>query len=47
MISFQSYFNKMILVVTVDENAIPDPQQLLDDFEESLTLIKDAVKNLK
>ncbi|XP_055806769.1 wax ester synthase/diacylglycerol acyltransferase 11-like [Solanum dulcamara] len=47
MINFQSYINKMIIVVSVDENAIPDPQQLLDDFEESFNLIKDAVKNLK
>ncbi|CAN4087076.1 unnamed protein product [Withania somnifera] len=53
LINFQSYINKMIIVVSVDENAIPDPQQLLDDFEHSLTLIKGAVierglvKNLK
>ncbi|KAK4364175.1 hypothetical protein RND71_015533 [Anisodus tanguticus] len=48
MIHFQSYTDKMILVVSVDETVIPDPQQLLDDFEDSLNLIKDAVvKNLK
>uniref|UniRef100_M1BMN0 Wax synthase n=1 Tax=Solanum tuberosum TaxID=4113 RepID=M1BMN0_SOLTU len=53
MINFQSYINKMIIVVSVDENAIPDPHQLLDDFEDSLNLIKNAVierglvKNLK
>lgn len=33
----------MIIVVSVDENAIPDPHQLLDDFEDSLNLIKNAV----
>ncbi|KAH0719960.1 hypothetical protein KY284_004990 [Solanum tuberosum] len=33
MINFQSYINKMIIVVSVDENAIPDPHQLLDDFD--------------
>ncbi|XP_055808105.1 wax ester synthase/diacylglycerol acyltransferase 11-like isoform X2 [Solanum dulcamara] len=53
MINFQSYIDKMLIVVSVDENAIPDPQQLLDDFEDSLNLIKNAVierglvKNLK
>ncbi|OIT25940.1 PREDICTED: O-acyltransferase WSD1-like isoform X2 [Nicotiana attenuata] len=53
MINIQSYINKMIIVVSVDESAIPDPQQLLDDFETSFNLIKDAVvekglvKNLK
>nr|AAZ08051.1 wax synthase [Petunia x hybrida] len=53
MINFQSYIDKMIIVVAVDEGAIPDPQQLLDDFENSLHLIKEAVlerglvKNLK
>lgn len=53
MINFQSYINKMIIVVSVDENAIPDPHQLLDDFEDCLNLIKDTVikrglvKNLK
>ncbi|KAL3325847.1 hypothetical protein AABB24_036863 [Solanum stoloniferum] len=53
MINFQSYINKMIIVVSVDENAIPDPHQLLDDFEDSLNLIKNAIiekgliKNLK
>ncbi|KAH0722177.1 hypothetical protein KY285_004798 [Solanum tuberosum] len=53
MINFQSYINKMIIVIAVDEIAIPDPHQLLDDFEDSLNLIKNAViekglvKNLK
>ncbi|KAJ8534824.1 hypothetical protein K7X08_016552 [Anisodus acutangulus] len=53
MINFQSYIDKMIIVVSVDETTIPDPQQLLDDFEDSLNLIKNAVierglvKNLK
>ncbi|XP_060204170.1 wax ester synthase/diacylglycerol acyltransferase 11-like [Lycium barbarum] len=53
MINFQSYIDKMIIAVSVDETAISDPQQLLDDFEDSLNLIKDAVvkrglgKNMK
>ncbi|KAM7511894.1 hypothetical protein LguiB_010769 [Lonicera macranthoides] len=43
MINFQSYINKMTIVVSVDESAIPDPHQLCNDLEESLKLIKDAV----
>ncbi|KDP45599.1 hypothetical protein JCGZ_17206 [Jatropha curcas] len=39
---FQSYFNKMAIVLSVDESAIPNPHQLCTDFEESLKLIKDA-----
>ncbi|XP_016461398.1 wax ester synthase/diacylglycerol acyltransferase 11-like [Nicotiana tabacum] len=42
-INFQSYINKMTIVLSIDESAIPDPQQLLDDFEDSMKLIKDAV----
>ncbi|KDP45602.1 hypothetical protein JCGZ_17209 [Jatropha curcas] len=41
-VNFQSYFNKMAIVLSVDENAIPNPHQLCTDFEESLKLIKDA-----
>ncbi|XP_076955739.1 wax ester synthase/diacylglycerol acyltransferase 6-like [Bidens hawaiensis] len=43
MINFQSYVNKMTIVLSVDETAIPDPHKLLDDFETSLKLIKEAV----
>ncbi|XP_071701516.1 wax ester synthase/diacylglycerol acyltransferase 11-like [Rutidosis leptorrhynchoides] len=43
MINFQSYVNKMTIVLSVDENIIPDPQNLLDDLEGSLKLIKEAV----
>ncbi|KAF3634753.1 putative CAP [Capsicum annuum] len=43
MINYQSYINKMAIVLSVDESVIPDPHQLLDDFEQSLKLIKDAV----
>ncbi|XP_019188382.1 PREDICTED: O-acyltransferase WSD1-like isoform X2 [Ipomoea nil] len=42
MINFQSYINKMTMVLSVDENVIPNPHQLLDDLEMSLKLIKDA-----
>ncbi|XP_076898686.1 wax ester synthase/diacylglycerol acyltransferase 11-like [Bidens hawaiensis] len=43
MINFQSYVNKMTIVLSVDETAILDPHKLLDDFETSLKLIKEAV----
>ena len=33
----------MTIVLAVDRNVIPDPQQLFDDLEESLRLIRDAV----
>ncbi|KAJ6828515.1 O-acyltransferase WSD1-like [Iris pallida] len=43
---FQSYMNKIKLVLAVDELTVPDPKRLVDDFVESLKLIKDAtVKN--
>lgn len=43
MINFQSYVNKMTIVLSVDESTIPDPHNLLDDLEGSLKLIKEAV----
>ncbi|KAH0729518.1 hypothetical protein KY290_000640 [Solanum tuberosum] len=43
MINCQSYIDKMTIVLSVDESVIPDPYQLLDDLEQSLKLIKDAV----
>lgn len=42
-IHFQSYVDKMTIVLAVDPNVIPDPQQLFDDFEDSLKLICEAV----
>lgn len=42
-IHWQSYGDKMILVLTVDPNVIPDPRKLCTDLEVSLKLIKDAV----
>ncbi|PKA61196.1 O-acyltransferase WSD1 [Apostasia shenzhenica] len=41
-VHFQSYMNKMKVVVAVDELVIPDPHKLLDDIADSLRLIKDA-----
>ncbi|XP_021297233.1 O-acyltransferase WSD1 [Herrania umbratica] len=40
---FQSYVNKMSIVLAVDPNVIPDPHLLCDDLEESLKIFKDAV----
>ncbi|KAF6173054.1 hypothetical protein GIB67_006430 [Kingdonia uniflora] len=39
---FHSYAKKMTMVLSVDEDTIPDPHHLCDDLEESLRLIKDA-----
>ncbi|CAO2835476.1 unnamed protein product [Amaranthus hypochondriacus] len=43
MINFQSYTNKMTIVLAVDEQAVPDPHQLCEDIADSLKLVKDAV----
>uniref|UniRef100_A0A7N0U0U7 Diacylglycerol O-acyltransferase n=1 Tax=Kalanchoe fedtschenkoi TaxID=63787 RepID=A0A7N0U0U7_KALFE len=43
MINFQSYVNKMTMVLSVDETTVPDPDKLCDDIEESLELVKKAV----
>lgn len=42
-VHWQSYGEKMILVLTVDPDVIPDYNNLCTDFEASLKLIKDAV----
>ncbi|TXG48739.1 hypothetical protein EZV62_024614 [Acer yangbiense] len=42
-IHYQSYVNKMTIVLAVDPNVISDPHQLCADIQESLTIIKDAV----
>ncbi|KAJ6348726.1 hypothetical protein OIU77_006327 [Salix suchowensis] len=43
LIHVLSYANTMNIVLSVDEEIVPDPHQLCDDLEESLKLIKDAV----
>ncbi|CAH9063903.1 unnamed protein product [Cuscuta europaea] len=43
MINFLSYVNKMTMVLSVDENVIPNPHQLLEDLEMSLNIMKDAI----
>ncbi|KAE8709434.1 putative CAP [Hibiscus syriacus] len=42
MINFQSYIDKMTIVLSVDEGTIPDPGLLCDDIVESLRLIKES-----
>ncbi|CAL9173427.1 unnamed protein product [Musa hybrid cultivar] len=42
-VTLMSYMNTMKAVLAVDELAIPDPHQLLDDFADSLELIKEAL----
>ncbi|XP_050236442.1 wax ester synthase/diacylglycerol acyltransferase 11-like isoform X2 [Mercurialis annua] len=42
-IHYQSYFNKMTIVVAVDPDVIPNPHKLCDHLEESLNIIKNAV----
>lgn len=44
---FQSYLDKMTLVLAVDQDVIPEPQKLCDDIEESLGLSKQAVQDKK
>ncbi|CAO2165949.1 unnamed protein product [Urochloa humidicola] len=41
-IHYQSYMNNVKLVLSVDESRFPDCHQLLDDFAESLRLIREA-----
>lgn len=43
MINFQSYANKMSIVLSVDEKTVPDPHQLIHAIIGSLKSIKDAV----
>ncbi|GAB2221912.1 hypothetical protein Droror1_Dr00013107 [Drosera rotundifolia] len=42
-----SYMNKMSVAVCANEDLIPDPHKLLDDFEQSLDLMKKAAVQRK
>ncbi|KAH9603613.1 hypothetical protein KSS87_015989 [Heliosperma pusillum] len=42
-VHFQSYMDKMTLVLAVDQDVISDPQRLCDDIEESLRLAHKAI----
>lgn len=44
MINFQSYVNEMTIVLSVDEDTIPNPHQLCDDIVVSLKIVKDDVR---
>lgn len=41
-VHYQSYINSVKLVLSVDEAQFPDARQLLDDFAESLRIIREA-----
>jgi hypothetical protein len=41
-VHYQSYINSVKLVLSVDEAQFPDGRQLLDDFAESLRIIREA-----
>ncbi|XP_024980415.1 O-acyltransferase WSD1-like isoform X2 [Cynara cardunculus var. scolymus] len=47
MIHVTSYVDKMMFVISADEETIPDPQQLCDDLQESLHLIKTSVLEME
>lgn len=44
-VHFQSYMNIMKLVLAVDDEQFPDSHQLLDDFAESLRLVRQAASD--
>ncbi|XP_039812017.1 O-acyltransferase WSD1-like, partial [Panicum virgatum] len=44
-VNFQSYVNTMMVNLAVDEAQFPDCHELLDDFVESLRLIRGAASN--
>jgi hypothetical protein len=39
---YQSYANIIKLVLAVDETQFPDAHELLDDFDQSLRIIREA-----
>lgn len=41
-IHFQSYVNKMSVVIAADPDVIPHPHQICEDVDESLQIIKKA-----
>ncbi|WVZ68685.1 hypothetical protein U9M48_017595 [Paspalum notatum var. saurae] len=45
-LNFQSYVNTMMVNLAVDEAQFPDVHDLLEDFVESLKLIRGAASNL-
>ncbi|KAL6614432.1 hypothetical protein ACP70R_036702 [Stipagrostis hirtigluma subsp. patula] len=45
-VNYQSYVNTIKVNLAVDEAQFPDSHQLLDDFAESLRLIRDAASSL-
>ncbi|KAL9250231.1 Wax ester synthase/diacylglycerol acyltransferase 11-like protein [Drosera capensis] len=47
MIHYMSYMNKMSVAVCANQDLIPDPHKILDEVEESLKLMKNAVLQRK
>jgi hypothetical protein len=45
-VNFQSYVNTIKVNLAMDEAQFPDSHQLLDDFAESLRVIRDAASSL-
>ena len=43
VIHFQSYMDKMAVILSVDEDVIPDPHKLCIEIENSLLLMKNAI----
>ncbi|KAI4973927.1 hypothetical protein ZWY2020_041708 [Hordeum vulgare] len=46
IIHYQSYRSTIKIILSVDEDKFPDYHQLLDDFDQSLTVMKDAASRL-
>ncbi|CAN6483466.1 unnamed protein product [Victoria cruziana] len=42
-IHFNSYVNNVKLIISVDEESVPDPRQLCSDIEESLAMMKNSL----
>ncbi|VAI82571.1 unnamed protein product [Triticum turgidum subsp. durum] len=46
IIHYQSYRSTIKIILSVDEDKFPDYHQLLDDFDQTLTVMKDAASRL-
>ncbi|CAM0884738.1 unnamed protein product [Alopecurus aequalis] len=46
IVHYQTYINTVKVILSVDEEHFPDNEQLLDDFTESLRMIKDAASSM-
>uniref|UniRef100_A0A8R7V103 O-acyltransferase WSD1 C-terminal domain-containing protein n=1 Tax=Triticum urartu TaxID=4572 RepID=A0A8R7V103_TRIUA len=46
IIHYQSYRSTIKIILSIDEDKFPDYHQLLDDFDQTLTVMKDAASRL-